>query len=366
LYYVIRVLYLCAFDVQWYTQRAHSPDNFLKKILAYTCIAFGVTVLAVAYYRPLLLSIWNWNNSHPSEGKWYRIYHSPWGDLTSQANLDGVKKFREPKSFKYIRPPGINKRTVALFVFGDSYTKDIPDSVFCNTAAYHFGHVTGKFELQPERALKNVLIIEMTERNARAILHSTVYFEEPSKLSNDMNGGEGRKNYSSFVNKSLKYLLVDYNFMNTVKNYKAEMTLSLFGRMAGNGAVSDNGKYLFLKNTVKKRGKFSSYDPLPDTEIHYLVSKLNGIYDHFRAKGYDEVYLSMIPNPATVLQPERYNMLIPLIQQSAELRMPVVDIYSYYKASPDPESFYRMGDTHWNNKGMQVWIGMVNDKLIEY
>jgi len=44
-------------------------------------------------------------------------------------------------------------------------------------------------------------------------------------------------------------------------------------------------------------------------------------------------------------------------------RGPDIDVYSLFAGSPDPGRLYRVGDTHWNNNGLQVWIGLVNKLL---
>src|ERR1019366_8307496 len=99
-----------------------------------------------------------------------------------------------------------------------------------------------------------------------------------------------------------------------------------------------------------------------DTEITHLVDNFNIIYDHYLANGFKEVYLSIIPNSATIVQPEGYNNLIPFIQNNPHLRMKIIDAYTSFKQSA--KLLYLPGDTHWNNAGKQIWVNMVNEKLI--
>jgi hypothetical protein len=76
------------------------------------------------------------------------------------------------------------------------------------------------------------------------------------------------------------------------------------------------------------------------------------------------VYISIIPNPVTLLQPEHYNGLIPRLQKTGLLNgMKMIDIYDAYSKASDPGALYRVGDTHWNNNGMQVWLKTVNAEL---
>ena len=46
--------------------------------------------------------------------------------------------------------------------------------------------------------------------------------------------------------------------------------------------------------------------------------------------------------------------------------MPMIDVYSAFAGSPDPGKLYRVGDTHWNNNGLQVWIRLVNQILSDW
>lgn len=337
----------------------------LRKVLAYGLLVFGVVAMATASSRTLVLLIWNSDNSNKGKGEWYRIYHSPWGDLVSQANMDGIEKFREPKKYTYNKAAQCGKGNVALFIFGDSYTRDIPDSAFCNISHYENERVTGQFTFKPLTGKKNVLIIEMTERNIRSILHATIDLTQ-TPPENVSLAGEGRKSYGAFVNKNLDYLLFRFNFLNPVKFLKGRMNYTLFERGDGNTVLSDNGKYLFFRPTVLNEGIYSSYAPLYDTEVVYLAGKLNNIYTNFRKMGFDGVYLSLIPSPASILQPAGYNGLIPSLQSCKGLRPVVIDMYTPFVTSPRPESFYRLGDTHWNDKGMHLWLDKVNEELKKY
>jgi hypothetical protein len=74
------------------------------------------------------------------------------------------------------------------------------------------------------------------------------------------------------------------------------------------------------------------------------------------------VYLSIIPNTASVVQPEGYNNLIPLIQTDPRLKIKVID--SYFMLGATPDSFFYRGDTHWNLHGKQKWVDKVNKLIV--
>jgi hypothetical protein len=325
----------------------------------------GLLVMMAASSKWFVFAVWNWHNTHGGDREWYMIYHSPWGDLVSQANLDNEKKYLERKNYTYDRPVGCGKGNVALYILGDSYTRDIPDSVFCNVSSLEKSRVTQACTFRPKQGVKNVLIIEMTERYVRELLHVTKDFSTPPPANSSAAGG-GVKSYAAFMNRNLEYLLFHFNVMNTIRRSKASLVLNWFGRGSGNSVLSKDRKHLFFKSTVAPNGRFSSYSTVSDSEVVFCVRKMNFIYDHFKAEGFDEIYFSFIPNPATILQPEGYNGLIPRIQMSLSQRVKVFDLFSVFSTSENPDILYRKGDSHWSNYGMHIWIEMVNSELVKY
>src|ERR1019366_9750435 len=97
-----------------------------------------------------------------------------------------------------------------------------------------------------------------------------------------------------------------YNFIIPVFEYKAALNYYLFNRASGDVVISNDRDFLFLNETVSGTDIGSSYITIPDTEITHLVDNFNIIYDHYLANGFKEVYLSIIPNSATIVQPEGY------------------------------------------------------------
>ncbi len=335
----------------------------MKKILAYICVIIGIGLVTTSVSSRTLAKIWEWNNQNAMNDKWYGKYKSKWGDLTRMAYLDHVVKFQEPYEYEYPNYHDSTKGSINLCIIGDSYTADLPGYIFKGVATYqHFKNVR-PFTYTPDPTKKNVLIIEITERFVRGILRNRYFFDFSKRSDYAATGGDGKKNLSAVVNKNLEYLLFDYNFINRLKFLKAELNYYLFNRASGNISISKDGNFLFFKSTVINHGIYSSYAPISDTEMNYVVNTLNSIYTKYKSLGFMEVCLSVIPNPATILQPEGYNGFIPLLQNDKRLIMPCLDVYNKFKQTSDPASLYRVGDTHWNNNGMQVWLKVVNKRL---
>jgi hypothetical protein len=98
-------------------------------------------------------------------------------------------------------------------------------------------------------------------------------------------------------------------------------------------------------------------------EIEKIVNNLNKIKEIYTKQGFDRIYLSIIPNPVTVINPNlgNYNGLIPLIQNNKELKLELIDVYNIFKKNG--KSYYLINDTHWNSKGLQTWVNEVNKKI---
>lgn len=336
----------------------------MKKVFAWICALAGLALLAGSSSWPVISRVRQWNNKHLPGNVWYGKYNSEWGDMARMSLLDGVSKFQELKDYKFTPAADNGNKNIDLYLLGDSYVEDIPGYAFANTDAYYYGRGL-VYSLNP--AKKNILIIQTTERFALSLFYKNEIYDrlkqkgDPHPLN--ILGNEEKKNYSRVINKNLDYLLFDYNFINAMRRGKAEMNYSVFGRATGDVVLSDDGDHLFFRPTVLPDGIYSSYAPLADSTVMQTVANMNKIYDHYRQEGFAEVYFSIIPNPATILQPDGYNCLIQRIQLNPSLKAPYINVYDIFKRSNNPTLLYRVGDTHWNNNGMQIWLGIVNEEL---
>jgi hypothetical protein len=318
----------------------------------------------------LMFTVLRWNKEHGLHSGWWGKNNSPWGDLTKMAMLDDIQKFQAPKDYNFVKPADTGAKNINLYLCGDSYTEDVPGYVFANVDSFFYGsNLKGlTYDLNPNK--KNILILEVTERFVISLFSNHTIFDvlkskhDPSQVK-PVWAGDGKKTYGQIMNQNLEYLLFDYNAINKVRFAKADITYNMFDRASGNVAISEDGRHLFLRQTITGTGKFSSYAAVADTTITNVVNALNDIYDHYRKEGFTEVYFSPIPSPASLLQPDGYNQLLPRIKNNPALKMPLLDVYDIFKNTPSPETLYRTGDTHWNDKGMQIWLGVVNERLRE-
>jgi hypothetical protein len=309
---------------------------------------------------------------------WFGIHHSNAGDLVSMSYLDNVKKFRESYNFYFTKPAADSGGSkIDLYVYGDSYLDPIPDSAFGPINSYHFARRSYNdlnYSLDPHK--KNILILEYAERFTRGELQ---YYDLYNHVKKKQADGTflrlsdhpvtyakifGFQIFNHEINPNLEFNLFGYRFWDEVKLTKASLNYYFFRRAMGDVVISDDGNRLFLKQTVDPEDQLSSFRPLDPEEIQNIIQHINAIYDHYKAEGFDEVWLSLIPNPVTILQPEHYNGLIPALQQPGVLKgMQMIDIFSQYKKAYNPGSLFRVGDTHWSNNGMQVWLKTVNAEL---
>lgn len=350
----------------------------MKKALSYFFIVLGIALLAISDSKDLTQAILDKRNRISG---WFGLRH--WdnaGDLVTMSYLYDEKKFIEKKDYRFTRPLDTIRKNIELYVWGDSYLKDVPDSAFALAGHYHFGRrdfTDLGYRLDTRK--KNILVIETAERFARPYFSNLSIFDHVKKEENATTFSGGSPiplthaslfgiNLDAFynhdINRNLEFNMFDYNFINPIRLLKARYVYELFGRASGNVVLSENGKWLFIGETVVAHGPLSSYDPVGKPELSKMLDNVDSIYRHYKKEGFDKVYFSVIPNPATILQPERYNGLIPAIRQHAALKgIPLIDVYGPFTHHPDPGSLYRVGDTHWNNNGLQIWLRIVNDEL---
>ncbi len=351
----------------------------MKKALSWFFIVFGVAVMVASTARSLMKRIYD-KKDYLVNTSWWGEHISPWGDLVYMSYLDDIAKFHEKGGYNFVRPHDGCNKNIDLYLCGDSYTEYIPDSAFARIHSFHFvrNYSNQQIGYKPDSSKRKILIIETAERYLRDYLESRQIFDKLKKneiacmpailprlhASYSTFGIYSKDIFNPNINQNLEYNLFNYKFLTSIRYLKADLNYYCFNRASGNVAISDNGAYLFIRESVVPSGIYSYSERLSGEKVNQMIAAINDIYLHYKSEGFSEVYLAIIPNPATILQAEYYNQMIPLIQNNPSLQMPVIDLYTVFKNQVDPASLYRAGDTHWNNKGMQIWIGKVNQLLL--
>jgi hypothetical protein len=223
-----------------------------------------------------------------------------------------------------------------------------------------------------DTAKRNILIFEVVERNVRDMFADTSYFwGERNNL--DFNHSEEKKHssesagfveflFNKKINQNLEFNLFSNPIFRVFKEWKAYLNTNIFNK-ANESVVSSNGNYLYYAPTIDSNLKTSSFNPISDNELHKIIININLVFSKYKNYGFDEVYISIIPNPVSILEPNRlvYNNLIQKIQNNRDLNVPFIDCLNIYKKIND--QIFLNSDSHWNEKGMQLWINEVNNIL---
>ena len=316
--------------------------------------------------------------------KWWGTYQYLDGDLVSMSYLNSIKMFNVANPRTGFKHPAYNgTRNTDLYLDGDSHTWHLGDSDFAGLSSFHYFERTHGYKYHLDTTKRNILVIEISERYLQSYFSGLQMFDEvfDSSIRKETTKLEQlpknmREHYASFspffkpadlfnkyVNQNLQSNLFDYNFIRPAFEYKAALNYYVFNRASGDVVISNDRKFLFYKETVSRDDEGSSYYPISVADAKHIVDILNTVYDHYKAAGFSEVYVSLIPNSATIMQPDGYNALIPMVQNDVRLKMKVIDIYTVFKNSK--EANFLPGDTHWSFKGKQKWLDMVNERLTQ-
>ena len=96
-------------------------------------------------------------------------------------------------------------------------------------------------------------------------------------------------------------------------------------------------------------------------EIIIGASCIQALFDRAVNLGFDEVYLSVIPNKSSLLIKDdpAYNHLIERIEGHPELQIPLISVWKAFTE----QNYYQKGDSHWNCAGQKIWVDAVNERL---
>ncbi|GAB3746246.1 hypothetical protein [Spirosoma pomorum] len=292
------------------------------------------------------------------------------GDLYRMSALSQFKEEAVPRPASHLAS---DTSSTHLYIIGDSFTEpqrlskdDFPVSHYQRVAWEH----TQRAQLNPTK--RNVLLLETVERHFREhfarpvrelVVQTDTTVMPPPKVT--LYRQLGQEFHRIDVEERLESTLFSGSWAFWFKELKARLTLDWFNRTTGNVSLSTDKKHVFTNldtDTSKKLN--SSFAPLSDQEVSALVDSVNATAARYKRLGFDDVYLSIIPNKATILEPDlaAYNHLIERVQQHPKLQLPVVDVYNSFKNAP--QSPYAQGDTHWTCAGRAMWLDQVQALLL--
>jgi hypothetical protein len=267
------------------------------------------------------------------------------------------------------------KNKVHLYVIGDSFGEDskIDASIF-NVEKYEFIHWDIPKRIDFDSTAQNILIMESVERSAK--LHFVKPSNEISITANEsyiISKSEATiwDKLESIVNafaknaskteERLSYTLLNYDFVLFFRELKADFDNRFFDRKSPNYNLSNDKKEIFYFEESNPKSPNSAFYPVDEAEIEAFVNIINANAVEYKNKGFDEVYLSILPNKVSVLAPRlgNYNQVLERIQANSKLKVKVINVFPLFKQNPS--KIFLKSDTHWNCNGSAIWQGLVND-----
>jgi hypothetical protein len=312
-----------------------------------------------------------------------------YGDMFALSYLPQYK-VPAPRKSDALVPKCDVKKGINLYILCDSYIWEfIADKkYFCGVDSFKCFYSYGdKVNTKLDHQKDNVFLFEMSERRIRSMLalSDTAYINHLFNTNYPplVNIDSLAKNHSfsarikafllnvkahifnGSISTNLELNVWDSSIFSPIKEFKSYLNYKLFNIIDENVTISPDKKRLFYTPTIDTAQNSSSFQSVSDKEIAFIVEQLNGIYEDARKSGFNIVYLSIIPNAVSILYPNynglKYNNLITRIQNSPELKMKVVDIYSTYKKTTIP--VYAISDSHWNLDGAHIWLNQFNNAL---
>lgn len=332
---------------------------FLKYLLLFT----GASLWVVGCVPTFRKTAFEWGFTKDS----YR-----YGDLYRLSNLPQFKELQTPcTTAPTLKATSIN---TALYIIGDSFTEKqrIGKNDF-NVDSYTRIHWNEFETVQLNPAKRNILILETVERHfrehfAKDVKNFTIGTQKvvPNAFSFKNWLTENYKAFEGMLKESeeaLTSFLFSGDLFLQLKEWKAQINFQWFGQHSDQISFSPDGKQiLFVWDTDSTRIT-SSFKNLPAKELESLIKQVNRTRDYYKSKGFDEVFLSIIPNKTSILAPEMgvYNQLVERVQTAPLLLAPYIDVWTPYNQQSN--AIYSLSDTHWSCRGRSIWLEKVNGAL---
>jgi hypothetical protein len=168
---------------------------------------------------------------------------------------------------------------------------------------------------------------------------------------------------SAPVEDRLITILFQFDLILKIKELKSWINFKFFDRTDPKVTVSDGGATIVYVEDTDTNYNKSSFSVIKDPELNTIISVMDQNKSYLQSLGFDQVWLSIIPNKASILMPEhgKYNNLIEKIYQHPDLSVPVIDLFQDFTQMK--ATVYLLGDSHWSCAGQYVWLDKVNTLL---
>ncbi|MET3979689.1 hypothetical protein ABIB62_002278 [Mucilaginibacter sp. UYP25] len=351
----------------------------MRKITGILITVAGLAVLITAMNQGFINRVKHdryYDHLIPESARPQSLYHNvfmrtdrwQYGDLYGICFLPEYRLKLTP--FKiYNNRDGKKPTNKILYIIGDSFTADkIFDDTFTGFDKVIFSDRRFPFgPIKPDTSKQNYLIMEFSELNT-AGYRSKKSFE----ITNAADLPTGPKPVGIFqridniifnkdLNKNVELLLFDDKVFSPAKEVKASFNYHILGRLPKEVAVSTDKKRLLLNMTVDTTSPKSVFIPLTDTEIDSVSASLAADQQRYLSLGFKKVFLSVIPNAASVYDAHRftYNHLLQRLESRSST--PIISVYGLFKQ--DNRNLYSPSDAHWNDLGYGIWVRKVNEIL---
>jgi hypothetical protein len=258
------------------------------------------------------------------------------------------------------------KVPVSLYLAGDSFTElgRIGGDAY---AATHFKRTavnTPAHDLVLKEG-KKILVIESVERHFRERFSENPWGEWtlPPKETPKV---QAQHWYDWLVELQVPYreemhesVLFSSDFILKIKEWKAGFQKKYFDKVDPKVGVLD--EHLVYELDLAE-GVSSVFDPVTEEEIERIVKHINQTRENYRELGFDEVYLSIIPNKSSLLltNDARYNRLVERIEAHPDLEAPIISVWREFQQG----EYYLKGDSHWTCEGQKIWVDKVNGAIL--
>jgi len=297
------------------------------------------------------------------------------GDLYG---LSYLPDFRLEKDTTMIRDqaPADGYRDIDLTILGDSYLfsyVQMDTSNFVRAKQVTFRRWSDS-NLEPLRVRSNtnkkVLLIETVERNAWMILNIDRLKPQLEKVSidkpwyNSLNEFLFERIYHPQLEQNLDFTLFNLQLLSPVKSLKALINSEVFHRSSTDVAISKNGEFLYMDETVDSTQRSSSFYPITKGELHELGERIVGMNQYAKMKGFDEVIFVIIPNPVvfTNTEAKESNQLVSKLNLEFGNKVRLVD--PSHTLQEGGKNYFFKSDSHWNQKGARAWLAHFNQYLL--